>query len=666
MSCLRLMLIGNPNVGKTTLFNSLTGANAHVGNWSGVTVDKLVGSIKKTNDELIDLPGTYSVTPSSEDEGVVTYALLNESYDGLLNIVDATHLKRNLHLTIQLLEANVPILVAMNMMDALHRKGLNLNLEKLEKMLGVDGVLISARKNEGIDEVIHQIPALTLKKPFRLYYGVIIETAISQILSLLRETPQHLDARWIAIQALEGNEGIYQSLSLANEVPIRAIVEETERKIINEKVALSLKGAIFNKRREFIHQLYRECMQTIPGFKVETKPKLTKVDRYLTHPIIGTLIFLVLMFLIYVVTFDLVGNPISDGFSAVLDEWIVPNLSNFLVSLGANPDGFIYGALIDGLVAGVGGVIVFLPQILILFFCLSLMEATGYMARVAIVMDYIFSGFGLNGKAIVPLVTGFGCNVPAIMATRTIPDRNERIKTMMVIPFMSCSARLPVYVLFVGMFFAKYQSLIIMGLYLLGIVIALLSAKLLSVSIFKKTEDNFILEVPPYRVPQVKNLISQTLNRGSDFIHTAGKFIVLGSVILWLLQEMGPAGLHVASDESYLAMLGSVLAPLFLPLGFGTWQAASSLVVGFLAKELVSSSMLIICGAEAGILTLFTPLQAFSFLVFSVLYIPCLSTVGVMYQETKSAKTTALMVAFGLIVAYLVSLIVYQLGLIIV
>lgn len=265
-----------------------------------------------------------------------------------------------------------------------------------------------------------------------------------------------------------------------------------------------------------------------------------------------------------------------------------------------------------------------------------------------------------------PLVTGFGCNVPAIMATRTIPDRNERIKTMMVIPFMSCSARLPVYVLFVGMFFAKYQSLIIMGLYLLGIVIALLSAKLLSVSIFKKTEDNFILEVPPYRVPQVKNLISQTLNRGSDFIHTAGKFIVLGSVILWLLQEMGPAGLHVASDESYLAMLGSVLAPLFLPLGFGTWQAASSLVVGFLAKELVASSMLIICGAEAGILTLFTPLQAFSFLVFSLLYIPCLSTVGVMYQETKSAKTTALMVAFGLIVAYLVSLIVYQLGLIIV
>lgn len=285
------------------------------------------------------------------------------------------------------------------------------------------------------------------------------------------------------------------------------------------------------------------------------------------------------------------------------------------------------------------------------------------MARVAIVMDYIFSGFGLNGKAIVPLITGFGCNVPAIMATRTIPDKFERIKTMMVIPFMSCSARLPVYVLFVGLFFKKSQSFIIMGLYLLGIIVALLSAKLLSVSIFKKTQSQFILEVPPYRAPQFKNLMSQTLSRGNDFLHTAGKFIVLGSVLLWLLQEMGPSGLHVASDQSYLAILGGLLAPLFIPLGFGTWQATSSLVVGFLAKELVASSMLIICGAEIGILNLFTPLQAFSFLVFSLLYIPCLSTVGVMYQETKSIKTTLLMISFGLIVAYVVSLIVYQLGL---
>lgn len=656
------MLIGNPNVGKTTLFNGLTGSNAHVGNWSGVTVEKLVGMIKKTNDELIDLPGTYSVTPSSEDEGVVTYALLQEQYEGLLNIVDATHLKRNLHLTIQLLEAGVPMMVAMNMMDALVKKGFKLDVEKLQEALGVPVALISARKSEGIDAVATQLHQGITSKPFNLYYGVTIETAISKLMSYLNETPNHLEKRWIAIQILEGNEGIFKTLNLAQEKLIRELVAQTEDVIIKDGIALSLKGAIFNKRREFIYKLYQSCLIAIPGHTQENRPKLTRVDQLLTHPIWGAIIFLVFMFLIYLITFDLVGNQISDGFSGVLEDWITPWIEQLLVSLGASQDGFVYGAIIDGLVAGVGGVIVFLPQILILFFFLSLMEATGYMARVAIVMDYLFSRFGLNGKAIVPLVTGFGCNVPAIMATRTIPDREERIKTMMIIPFMSCSARLPVYGLFVAMFFTAYRSFIIMGLYLLGIIVALVSAKLLSVSIFKKTEDNFILEIPPYRVPQFKNLLNQTLNRGTDFLHTAGKFIVLGSIIMWILNEMGPAGLHVPGDESYLAILGGVLAPLFLPLGFGTWQAASSLVVGFLAKELVASSMLIICGGEAGLVNLFTPLQAFSFLVFSLLYIPCLSTVGVMYQETKSVKTTSMMVGFGLLIAYIMSLLVYQIG----
>ncbi|MGL4335447.1 MAG: ferrous iron transport protein B [Turicibacter sp.] len=655
------LLIGNPNVGKTTLFNSLTGANAHVGNYSGVTVDKLEGQIKNSEDVLIDLPGTYSVTPSSEDEGVVTYALLKESYDGIVNIVDATHLKRNLHLTIQLLETGSKTVIAINLMDALEKKGLKINKEKLAKQLGVKVHLISARKNEGIEPLRTNIQTLESSKKLNLYYGREVETAISKLMSQLATVHTKMDKRWLAIQLLEGNDGILKHISVANELSIRAIILQTENEIITNKVAGSIKGAIFNKRREWIYKIYRECVEPIQGYKPDVLPTLNKVDRYLTHPVIGIIIFLLFMFIIYMITFDWVGNPLSEGFNNVLSDWLVPMLEQMLINFGASPQGFVYGALINGLVKGLGGIIIFLPQILILFFCLSLMEATGYMARVAIVMDYLFSRFGLNGKAVVPLVTGFGCNVPAIMATRTIPDRMERIKTMMIIPFMSCSARLPIYVLFVGLFFEKYQAFVIMGLYGLGVIVALLSAKLLSISVFKNSKDNFVLEIPPYRMPQLKNLLNQTLSRGNDFMHTAGKFIILGSILLWVLNVMGPSGMHVDSNESYLALIGGYIAPIFAPLGFGTWQAGSSLVVGFLAKELVASSSIIIGGGEAGLLTLFTPIQTFSFLVFSLLYIPCLSTVGVMYQETKSAKLTAMMIAFGLGVAYVVTFIVYHL-----
>ena len=662
---MRLMLIGNPNVGKTTLFNTLTGSHATVGNWSGVTVDRVIGRIKGTESDLIDLPGTYSVTPNSEDEGVVTYALMNESYEGILNIVDVTHLKRNLHLTIQLLEAGTPLLISLNMMDELANKGQKINISQLEKILKVPVVPIIARKQEGVDELKIELPKLAKETEWKLNYDKTIEAAISEISYLLTQTTNKLKTRWMAIQILEGNEGIYKEITMSQEIKekVKRIAEETEEKIISKEQAFSLKGAIFNRRREFIAEICTQCLEDKSLTKRQReKNSLTKVDQYLTHPIIGFIAFFILMFFIYMLTFDFLGNRISEGFEGVLEEMIVPALEGLLLNLGFSKTGMVYGAIIEGLVAGVGGVIVFLPQILILFFCLSVMESTGYMARVAIVMDNLFSRFGLNGKAVVPLVTGFGCNVPAIMATRTIPDRKERLKTITILPFVSCSARLPIYVLFVSLFFPNHQAIILMFLYLLGLIVALVSAKLLSASIFKKTDDYFVLEVPPYRVPQLRNILAQTFKRGTEFFHTAGKFIVIGSIVLWFLQAVGPAGFNVESENSYLAIVGGFLAPIFMPLGLGTWQAVSSLFVGFLAKELVASSMLVICGGEAGILNLFTPIQSISFLIFSLLYVPCLAAVGVMYRETKSAKETFLMVSFGFAVAYIVSFIVYHVG----
>ena len=656
------MLIGNPNVGKTTLFNNLTGANAQVGNWSGVTVDRVAGTIRNTGDLLIDLPGTYHVSPSSADEGVVTFGLMNETYDGILNIVDGAHLKRNLHLTIQLLETGRPVLVALNMMDELARQGLQADLDQLGLLLGCPVVGMTARRQAGTEELKGLLPALKgMSGQWRLDYGPLMEKAIGEVEVHLAESGfKSVSVRWLAIQALEGNQGILDSLPAAAREQVEAITQEAEGRIVAAKEAFSLKGAIFNRRRELILDITSRCLEST-GTTLKSREGFGRLDYLLTHPIYGLAAFVLIMGLIYGLTFDLAGNILSQGFEAVLNGWIYPLLQRGLNWAGAGEGSFLQGLFLDGLAAGAGGVIIFLPQILILFFCLSLMEGTGYMARVAIVMDTLFSRFGLNGKAIVPLVTGFGCNVPAIMATRTIASRQERLKTIAVIPFTSCSARLPVYVLIIGLFFPTHQGLAIMSLYVLGLAIALLSARLFSVSLFRDHETTFLLEVPPYRLPQLKNTLNQTLKRGTEFFHTAGKFIVAGSMILWFLQYAGPGGLDVEADASYLAAIGNFLVPVFRPIGLGSWELVSSLLVGFLAKELVASSMLIILGGPLVLGELISPAQAVSFLVFSLLYIPCLATVGVMYRETRSVKDTAWMVAYGLLTAFLTSFLAFQL-----
>ena len=673
------LLAGNPNTGKSTFFNAMTQSHVHVGNYSGVTVEKRVHHIKHTRGgkhhhhhhgsihtkhnegmDLVDLPGTYNVSPSGEDEGVVTYTLLNETYNGIINIVDSTHIKRNLHLTIQLLELGVPSLLILNLKDALKNNGYVIDTEKMKKMLNVNTISISAKENSDnyLDEVIDELQNLQLSKALELNYPQPIKWGLQRIHDLLRHDPVQVKKKWLALQILEGNEGIYKFLNVSKEEKIRNVVKEVEERIIEENIALSLKGAIFNTRREFINEIYDECMIKVEE-KEHSKYFNQKIDRILTHQAWGIPIFLLIMLAVYQISFGVklgLGNFLTGLFEIAWNDYVLFYAAEFLDLLGVT--GFAHGLVVDGLLAGVGGVLVFLPQIIVLFFLLAILEGTGYMARVAIVMDRFLSRFGFNGKSIVPIITGFGCTVPAIMATRTISDKKERMITILTLPFVSCSARLPIYVIFISLFFTQHRAIIMLGIYLLGILVMLLSAKLFNLSYFKGGSSNFILEVPPYRVPQLRTITYQSLEKAKRFVKKAGTFILIGSVILWLLSNIGPAGIDIDPENSFLSIIAGFIAPLFTPLGFGNWQAASSLISGFLAKEIVVSSLLVLYGGELGIAAAFTTLGALTYVVFASLYIPCISTVATIRSETGSTKWTAFAVVYPFVVAYVVALII--------
>jgi ferrous iron transport protein B len=655
---MRYLLIGNPNVGKSSLFNLLTNSYAQVGNYGGITVEAKMGRYK--DGVILDLPGTYSVSPTSEDEGVVTHALLNDPYDGLINIVDATHLKRNLQLTIQLLELAVPTKIVLNMMDEIEHSGMKLDVNSLGDALGCPVYPISAKTKKGIDELKLDLTNQTTHH-FHINYDQVIETAIERIELVLTGALIKANKRWIALQLLEGNQGIQTLLSESEKHKITQIVSETEQEIIASKLALSLKGAIFNIRRTFIESVLAQCLIKT-GAKNQTKQMNHKIDRVLTHPIFGFMIFILVMLGVYTLTFDFLGNIISDAFDGWMGDSFTPFIVNLLERFGVGKDHIIMNLVTEGIIAGVGGVLVFIPQIAILFLLLAIIEGTGYMARVAIMLDTMLSKFGLNGKSIVPLITGFGCNVPAIMATRTIADKKERLLTMMIIPFMSCSARIPVYGLLASIFFEKYRGIVILSMYVLGTLVALLSAKLLSLSIFKNSANQFVLEIPPYRLPAARNIYRQTKMMVTDFIEKAGKYILLGAMVLWFLQYVGPNGVATTQDGSFLALIGKGFAPLLAPLGFGNWQSASSLIVGFFAKELIYSSMIVIYGSESIIGLTFDPISAYSFMVFSLLYLPCFATVGTLKQESKSTKFTLMVLSFGFVVAYILSTLIYQIG----
>ncbi|EOV9528011.1 ferrous iron transport protein B [Bacillus cytotoxicus] len=655
----KVALLGNPNTGKTSLFNALTGSYEYVGNWSGVTVEKKIGKLKDKQGTLIDLPGVYDLNPVSRDEGVVTHFLLTEEFHYMLNIVDSSQFERNMHLTLQLLEFGKPMSIGLNMIDVAKQRGIVIDVKRLSEILGVTVVPVVARNGKGCDELLATLHENNRKEmnSFILSYGEQVETAIASIMTLfMKENYEHL--RWLALQFLSNNEVVEQEvmgLSIYHELV-------TIRSQLEKKLDCTLEEHMYNTRATYIEKLKTSVIQHKQEGKI---PFSEKIDKLIAHKIFGLPIFLAVMFFIFQVTFTWSGTPLSDildeFFSGQLTDWVTAGL----IHIGASD--FIQALITEGIIAGVGAVLVFVPQIFALFFFISLLEDSGYMARIAVVMDRIMEFFGLNGKAFIPMIIGFGCNVPGIMAARTIEQEKERLLTVFVTPFMSCSARLPVYALFAGVFFPHSQATVVFSLYIAGIILALLVTKIMSMTILKEEKSIFVVELPPYRMPQAKTLWLSTWEKGKGFVRKAGTFIFGGSVVIWLLNYAGPSGFGVDMGDSFLAMIGGVVAPLLAPLGFGTWQAAASLLTGFLAKEVVVSTMAIIYAVKEDALgnimgAHYTALSAYAFMFFLLLYVPCLATVAVIRRETGSIKWTIFSVVYPLIVAYVLTFVIYQVG----
>ena len=577
----------------------------------------------------------------------------------MLNIVDSSQFERNMHLTLQLLEFGKPVSIGLNMVDVAKQRGIVIDVKRLSELLGVTVVPVVARSGKGCEELLTTLKENDKKekKPFLISYGVQMDEGIGEVIALL-ETVNYEHPRWLALQFLSNNEVVEKEIKA---LPIyKELIAIRSR--LEGKLDCTLEEHIYKTREAYIEKLKTNVMKHEKEGKI---PFSEKIDRLITHKILGLPIFLAVMFFIFQVTFTWIGTPLSDMldefFGGQLTDWVTAGLT----SIGASD--FIQALVTEGIIAGVGAVLVFVPQIFALLFFISLLEQSGYMARIEVVMDRIKEFFGLNGKAFIPMIIGFGCNVPGIMAARTIEQEKERLLTILVTPFMSCSARLPVYALFAGVFFPHSQATVVFSLYVAGIVLALLVTKIMSLTILKAEKSFFVFELPPYRLPQAKTLCLSTWEKGKGFVRKAGTFIFGGSVVIWLLNYAGPSGFGVDMGDSYLAMIGGFIAPLFAPLGFGTWQAAASLLTGFLAKEVVVSTMAIIYAVKEDVLgnvmgAHYTALSAYAFMFFILLYGPCLATVAVIKRETGSAKWTIFSVVYPLVVAYVLTLIIYQVG----
>lgn len=665
--------IGNPNCGKTTLFNAYTGANLKVANWPGVTVEKKEGRTfyKGKEFKLIDLPGIYSLTSYTMEEKVSRECIMSDEVDVIVDVVDASSLERNLYLTLQLIELGKPVVLALNMMDVVEERGMEIDLHRLPEMLGIPAIPVSARKRSGLEVLMHAVAHhKEYSKPgpfihhhsnqthhqhnhhneYAMVYDDQMEDKIDQISELLRKNrPELTNLRWRAIKLLEQDEEVMREC----QVDVSEIVDRSyEKDIINEKY-------------DFIEEVIEEVLVN----KSQKEERTERIDRVLTSRWTGLPMFLLIMALVFFLTFT-VGDWLKGYFETGL-EVFTGLVSQWFEAAGSSP--LLESLVVDGIISGVGGILTFLPNIFILFLALAFLEDSGYMARVAYVMDDIMGMLGLSGRAFLPMLLGFGCSVPAIMASRALENRKDRLKTILVTPFMSCSARLPIYVLFSSMFFGKHAMVACYSMYILGIAVAIITAFILSKADGSKAEHALLIELPEYKAPNARTIGIYVWEKVKDYLTKAGTVIFMASIIMWLLLNLGPHGYVTDIADSFGSILGKAVVPFFRPIGLGYWQIVVALISGIAAKEVVVSSCSVLFGIQnittahgmdsfvAMLASMgFGAANAYTLMVFCLLYVPCTATIATIRREVESRKITAGIVLFQLVVAWVVSFIVYH------
>ena len=653
-------LAGNQNCGKTTLFNALTGSNQHVGNFPGVTVDQKVGTIRGTDHQVVDLPGIYSIRPYTQEEIVTRDFILNSKPDAIINIVDATNIERNLYLTLQLLSMKIPPVIALNMMDELTGNGGSIDVKKMSQALGVPVVPISAVKNQGISELVDILLSTAqnqvLPKVQDFCPDGPVHRCIHAVCHIIEDHAQRarISRRFAATKLIEGEADFFNLLQLSQnekELIEHSIIE------MEADTGLDRNAALADMRYNFIDSVCAGCVKKASESKEHRRS--VEIDRVLTNRYLAIPLFIAIMGLVFFLTFNVVGAFLSDVMEYAVDG-LTMLADRALTAYDINP--VVHSLIIDGIFAGVGSVLSFLPIIVTLFFFLSILEDTGYMARVAFVMDKLLRKIGLSGRSIVPLLIGFGCSVPAIMATRTVSSDRDRKMTILLTPFMSCSAKIPIYGFFTAAFFTDHKALVMISLYVLGIVVGILAALVMKNTAFRGKPVPFVMELPNYRLPSLKSVGLLLWEKAKDFLQRAFTVIFLATVVIWFLQSFDTR-LNVVTDsaDSLLALIGQWLAVLFKPLGFGDWRCATALISGFIAKESVVSTLQVLLGSAA-ITSLFTTRSAVSFLVFTLLYTPCVAAVATIRRELGSRIKTVGVVLMQCGVAWLASYIAFAIG----